>query len=102
VSRAVVTWELVRARMAGRVSIDDTVAQSAAKLGVTLKEKQREALLGFCQGNDVFVSLPIGYGKLLIYALLPLVFNILNGMITYFLQQLCVTYECYCIVNRCD
>ena len=39
-----VTWELVRVRIAERVSVDDTVAQSAAKLGVTLKEKQQEAL----------------------------------------------------------
>ena len=31
-------------RIAERVSVDDAVAQSAAKLGVTLKEKQQEAL----------------------------------------------------------
>ena len=37
------------------VSIDDAVTQSAVKLGVQLREKQREALLGFCQENDVFV-----------------------------------------------
>ena len=60
------------------VSIDDAVTQSAVKLGVQLREKQREAILGFCQGNDV-VSLPTGYGKSLIFALLPLVFNILKG-----------------------
>jgi len=67
--------------MAGSAAIDDAITQSADKLGVTLKEKQREALHGFCQGNDVFVCLPTGYGKSLIYALLPLVFNVLNGMI---------------------
>jgi len=42
-------------RMAGRISIGNVVAQAAAKLGVTLKEKQWEALLGFRQGNDAFV-----------------------------------------------
>ena len=45
------------------VSIDDAVTQSAVKLGVRVREKQREALLGFCQGNDVFVSLPTGYAR---------------------------------------
>ena len=46
--------------MATRISVtvNDAVTQSAAKLGVQLKEKQREALLGFCLGKDVFVSLP--------------------------------------------
>lgn len=62
-------------------SINDAVTQSAAKLGIELKEKQREALLAFCQGRDVFVSLPTGYGKSIIFGLLPMVFNILNGNI---------------------
>ena len=44
-------------------AIDDAVTQSAAKLGFDLKEKQREAVLGFCQGRDVFVSLPYGGPK---------------------------------------
>jgi len=66
--------------MERRIPVDDAINQSAASLGVQLKEKQREALLGFCQGSNVFVSLPTGYGKSLIYALLPLVFNLLYGM----------------------
>ena len=74
-------------------AIGDAVTQSATKLGFELKEKQREAVLGFCQGRDVFVSLPTGYGKSIIYAVLPMVFNILNGKIY---QDLCVL--CYCIV----
>ena len=69
-------------------AIGDAVTQSATKLGFELKEKQREAVLGFCQGRDVFVSLPTGYGKLIIYAVLPMVFNILNGKI----------YVCFVIV----
>ena len=36
--------------------MDDAITQSAAKLGFELREKQRQALLGFCQGRDVFVS----------------------------------------------
>ena len=42
----------------------------------SLKEKQREALLTFLSGRDMFVVLPIGYdGKSLIYVMLPLVFG---------------------------
>ena len=80
-------------------AIGDAVTQSATKLGFELKEKQREAVLGFCQGRDVFVSLPTGYGKSIIYAVLPMVFNILkfNGKIY---QDLCVL--CYCIVIILD
>lgn len=40
-----------------------------------LKEKQLEAMATFVSGRDVFVSLPTGYGKLAIYALLPMVFD---------------------------
>jgi len=65
--------------MEGSVSVEEAVTESAVKLGVLLWEKQREALVGFCRGSHVFVSLPTGYGKSLIYALLPSVFNILNG-----------------------
>ena len=35
------------------------IGDAVTKLGF---EKQREAVLGFCQGRDVFVSLPTGYG----------------------------------------
>ena len=45
----------------------------ATRLGSSLKDKQLEAILGFMSGKDVFVSLPTGYGKSLIYAVLHLV-----------------------------
>jgi len=54
--------------MEGSVSVKEAVTESAMKLGVQLWERQREALVGFCCGSDVFVSLPTGYGKSLIYA----------------------------------
>ena len=54
------------------------IGDVVTKLGF---EKQCEAVLGFCQGRDVFVSLPTSYGKSIIYAVLPMVFNILNGKI---------------------
>ena len=44
-----------------------------------LKEKQRETVLSFLNGNDVFVSLPTGYGKSLIYGVLPVVFDLMKG-----------------------
>jgi len=36
-----------------------------------VKPKQREALMSYISGNDTFVVLPTGYGKSIIYALLP-------------------------------
>ena len=50
-----------RAKTVSSVSV--TITLSARKLSIELKEKQREALLKFCLGRDVFVSLPTGYGK---------------------------------------
>ena len=44
-----------------------------------LKPKQREALLAFIDHRDVFVALPTGYGKSIIYGILPVVFDILKG-----------------------
>ena len=49
------------------------------KMNVKLKDKQLEAVLSFMSGNDVFVSLPTGYGKSLIYGILPLAFDIFRG-----------------------
>jgi len=46
---------------------------------VSLKDKQKETILAFLRGRDTFVSLPTGYGKSLIYALLPLVFDKIRG-----------------------
>ena len=37
-----------------------TIVEVARQIGLDLKEKQLEALLTFCLGNDVFVSLPTG------------------------------------------
>lgn len=59
----------------------DAVTEVTRKLSIDLKEKQLEAILKFLSGKDVFVSLPTGYGKSLIYEILPLVFDILKGII---------------------
>ena len=44
-----------------------------------LKPKQVEALQSFTSGHDVFVALPTGYGKSVIYAILPRLFDNLLG-----------------------
>ena len=44
----------------------------AEKLEIVLKDKKMEAMLAFMSGCDVFVSLPTGFGKSFIYALLPM------------------------------
>ena len=43
-----------------------------------LKEQQRQAILAFVGGRDVFVALPTGYGKSLIYGCLPRVYDLLR------------------------
>ena len=61
--------------------INTAILKGAEKLGVTLKDKQYESIKHFCRGKDVFVSLPTGYGKSIIYVILPLVFNHIRGII---------------------
>ena len=56
------------------------IAESAHQLGyATLKELQVKAISSIVEGQDTFVSLPTGYGKSIIYAALPLVFDKLKG-----------------------
>ncbi len=55
------------------------IRKAAHSLGYSsLKKEQEEAIAAFISGNDVFVSLPTGYGKSLCFALLPVVFDILR------------------------
>ena len=52
----------------------ELIAQCARDAGfAVLKEKQKEAIKTFLEGNDIFVSLPTGYGKSVIYAILPMI-----------------------------
>ena len=44
-----------------------------------LKPKQIEAIQSFVSGRDTFVSLPTGYGKSVIFAILPILFDFLRG-----------------------
>ena len=51
---------------------------AARKLKIHLKDKQ-EAILATLEGKDVFTVLPTGYGKSIIYGILPTAFDILLG-----------------------
>ena len=61
------------------VNVDEAITQVSKDISVALRDKQHEAIRSFCTGRDVFVSLPTGYGKTLIFAMLPLVFDKLKG-----------------------
>ena len=41
--------------------------------------EQKDAIISFVQGSDVFEVLPTGFGKSLCYACLPLLFDRLSG-----------------------
>ena len=59
---------------------DAAVEETVGDLGLeTLKPKQREAILSFLSGRDTMVVLPTGYGKSIIYAALPWIFDKLRG-----------------------
>ena len=65
-----------------------------------LKPKQLEALSTFISGKDTFVALPTGYGKSIIFAIMPLLFDIMLGKVVYVKQEkifnfyTCVVYHC--------
>ena len=57
----------------------DAVENVAKEMGYTvLHDKQKEAILGFLRGRDIFVSLPTGSGKSLCYSMLPKIFDTLK------------------------
>lgn len=63
-------------------SIDNGIRYGLDKLGYQndfkLKDKQKEAVQSFVQGNDVIVLLPTGYGKSLCFYLLPFISDFLK------------------------
>ena len=61
------------------MNVQESITEASQQFGISLKEKQFEAIYKFCCGNDVFVSLPTGFGKSIIYAILPLVFDRIRG-----------------------
>ena len=62
------------------IALDNSIDAAAVSLNVhPLKTKQREAVEAFLKGNDVFVALPTGYGKSVIFGILPAAYDIVRG-----------------------
>ena len=62
------------------MDIEDAIDSAVKAVGLNaLKPLQSEVIRSFTEGNDVFVSLPTGYGKSFCFVLLPLVFDRLLG-----------------------
>ena len=61
------------------MDVDKAIIEVSRDLGIVFKDRQYDAIKSFCSGNDLFISLPTGYGKSLIYAVLPLVFDKIKG-----------------------
>ena len=60
--------------------VDAVISKAAEKFGVSeLREKQYEAVRAFLCGNDVFLTVPTGYGKSIVYGILPFAFDIMKG-----------------------
>lgn len=60
--------------------LDKALDYGLAKLGMdrnNLKDKQRDAIKSFLNGNDTMIILPTGYGKSLIYQVAPFCFDYL-------------------------
>ena len=56
-----------------------SISEISRHFNVVLKDKQVEAIQSFMNGREVFVALPTGYGKSLIYAFLPSVIDLYKG-----------------------
>ena len=62
------------------MEFENVLAEVVQAMGLqALKPKQKETVMTFLAHNDVFVSLPTGYGKSIIYAVLPGIFDRLKG-----------------------
>jgi len=82
-SRAHDRADLVKMLMMPRqpAAMEAAVSRAAKDMGYfLLKPKQLEAVYSFMQGNDTFMSLPTGYGKSAIDAILPTAFDYFLGM----------------------
>ena len=64
------------------MEFEQALSEAITEIGLEqLKSKQKEAIKAFVEGNDTFVSLPTGYGKSVIYGILPIVFDKMRGRI---------------------
>ena len=58
--------------MATKKAIAKAIDTACLEVKVELKAKQRQSIEAALEGKDVFVTLPTGYGKSMIFHLLPL------------------------------
>ena len=67
------------------MDLTSALEEATREIGMDcLKPKQCEAIESFVSGRDLFISLPTGYGKSIIYAILPLVFDKIRGIASYY------------------
>ena len=63
-----------------KTSPRDALEAATRKMGMdSLKDMQKKAILAFVGGKDTFVSLSTGYGKSVIYGILPMMYDELLG-----------------------
>lgn len=83
--------ELEKEGGAAHPDLATLVAEAAKRMGYAhLQEQQEEAVKLILGGKDTFVALPTGFGKSVIYAVLPLAFDMLQGNTT----GLIYSYHC--------
>ena len=58
---------------------EKAVKYAEQKLQRTFHEKQKSAITAFLTGKDIFVGLPTGYGKSLIFQAIPVCYNFIRG-----------------------
>ena len=70
------------------MELERAISEAGDELSFQLKPKQIAAVKAFVEGKDVFLSLPTGYGKSIIYAILPIVYDKIRGEVHEFNKQL--------------
>ena len=62
------------------MELSSALDEASRRMGLQgLKPKQLAAVESFVSRKDTFVALPTGYGKSIIFAILPLLFDLLLG-----------------------